>query len=731
MRHRSLVNLLGCGLFLAVFSLGGSAQVRFVQITDPHLFDEGPQALDNRKALSACVKEINERVEAGVNYQFVVVTGDIGVEKIIEKLVPKEQNASPQERQNIENEIVKEIEKGVGVVSAILSSSKVHLWLFVPGNNDLYKENPATIEYYNHFTSQLAATLLPLGVEVRDLCPADNSKTPSVYAKSQAYVYGKYAFIGFNNASFKNNDDSSNLVPLAGQRGSTIAADLKRLQGEYVEQVKSFLSTPQIQGAEVSYAYIFYHIPEVDDPYLISGNEGSDAKLKGKLDERQKAISGNAVKSSHRYSSWFVHQDVRASWDDLLKNGGFGKLMGLFAGHLHDWKRETYQDYHWLKAYDYASASLSKLYICPPIAVKLQGEKPDQARGFMDVAIDQQGRILDEWGRNGAQISWYNPSTDSFGADENEKETEYLSQLALGHVYENAGRFIDAETAYHKALASKSAVTRENASSSIQRTAEKQVFPLNRYFFTPWGFSLSLEGSLLLIFASLLLMLALTLLAESRLDLSFSTIHLLPFTIGFVAFLLVLWLLGRYLHSVGLFISPSAAFLLTATAAIAAIWVLWSIMRRHGRNVLIVLPLTDSTEGKLGSTFAHILTKTRQMIIASREDRFYGTDIPITVLRLGEETQLADLAESAVPGGLGKIAAWLVRQATQPEFYVRGSLQSAGANLMMIVTLESAGRTLHTWFSRFATADLAATEEDFAYAVLTYTLAPELYDDAS
>ncbi len=160
-----------------------------------------------------------------------------------------------------ERQIAQEISKGVGVMSAILSSSKVHVWLFVPGNNDLYQEDPATISYYQQFISQLASTLQPVGIDVQDLCPA--ARAPgNVYSSSDTYVSGRYAFIGFNNASFKNNDDSGLLLPSSS--GGTRAAELKRLQEEYVNQVKNLLSSQKIKGSEVAYFYVFYHIPEVD-----------------------------------------------------------------------------------------------------------------------------------------------------------------------------------------------------------------------------------------------------------------------------------------------------------------------------------------------------------------------------------------------------------------------------------------------------------------------------------
>jgi hypothetical protein len=710
-----------------------SAQIRFVQITDPHLFDEESEATNNKEALAASIVKINERANEGIHYEFVVVTGDIGIEKLVGQLVAKKESATGRKDAGIDKEIDDAIRKGVGVLSAILSTSKVRVWLFVPGNNDLYEENPATIEYYHRFIAQLGSTLSQYGIRVEDLCPADDSPSGGAYAKSAAFIHGPYAFIGFNNASFKNNDNSKFLVGNGSKTDPRSPTEVKRVQETYVDQVSKLLNAKKINDQDVSYVYLFYHIPDVDDPYLISGDQDKDTDLKKKLDERTKAV-GNAISSPNLYSSWFVNQSVRDKWNALFKgnNDEFARLMGLFAGHLHDWKRETYQNYHWLKSA--GSESLSKLYICPPIAVKRQGGQPDQARGFVEVSIDRKGRILDQWGRNGARIFWYNPVGKTYSIDEEEKEIEWLNQLALGRVYEETGRLNDAEGAYSKAVASRSAVTHQRALESLQRVAEKQVSPLNRYFFTPGGFSLSLEGISLLISTSLLIMLLTAWLvlatSEKPFKISFSAIYIIPLTMCFVVLMLALWLGTKWSDTV-FSIPRSTASFLTVTFVLMCLWVLWATMKRRGKRVLRVIPLTDTTDAKLGATFHHIFIKTRQLIIISREDPFLGSDQPVTVVRLAEETKLGDLVEEVIPGWYGKLAAWFVRQATQPEFLVRGSLQSAGANLMMTVTLESAGQTLHTWFSRFPTADLSTLEEDFAYQVLVYTIAPELFRNAS
>lgn len=728
MRPKRLLKFVGCLAFLALFSIASNAQLRFVQITDPHLFDPEEEAASNRKALAACVKTINERIDSGFSYQFVVVTGDIGIESLIAKPLPKGWQSSAQKSPEQERQIAQEISKGVGIMSAIISSSKVHVWLFVPGNNDLYLEDPTTIGYYQKFISQLASTLQPFGIAVQDLCPGAGVPG-NIYSSSDAYVSGRYAFIGFNNASFKNNDDSGLLLP--SPAGGTRVAEIKRLQEEYVNQVKNFLGSQKIKGTEVAYAYVFYHIPEVDDPYLISGNEANDTKLANKLDERDKAIQAKVVSPSSRYSSWFVNQSVRSSWDQIFEVTNSGKLMGLFAGHLHDWKRETYSDSHWLKSSEYRSGSISKLYICPPLAVKRQSDQPDQARGFMEVSLDERGRVLDNWGRSGARIFWYNALTESFAGIENEKESDWLRDLHLGGVYEDAGRLSDAEAAYVKALASTSAGTNRDAAASIQRVTEKQISPLNRYFFTPGGFSLSLEGTSLLVSTSLLLSLVMVWGTEKYYRV-LSTRYLVPVSLSLLAAaILLLWLGARFLYQDGWRLSQALAVILTVAMIISIFCIGWATLHNRGRNMIVLMPLTDATDGKLACTFNHVLTKTLQVIIASRTERFADPAQAVPTIKLAEDTDLADLVESSVPGWLGKTIGFLMRRASQPEFTIRGSLQSAGADLMMIVTLYSGRLTLHTWFGRFPARELVEYEQDFAYEVLIYTIAPELYDDAS
>jgi len=81
-------------------------------------------------------------------------------------------------------------------------------------------------------------------LKIIDLCPELSSENK--------YEVGGFAFIGFNNASFKNNNDTKRI------------AVNKQKQLKYIQQVVDRLGTDDVRKA-----FIFYHIPETDDPHIV------------------------------------------------------------------------------------------------------------------------------------------------------------------------------------------------------------------------------------------------------------------------------------------------------------------------------------------------------------------------------------------------------------------------------------------------------------------------------
>jgi tetratricopeptide (TPR) repeat protein len=395
-----VLNRLSLACVIVAFICGAtSAQVSFVQITDPHLYDDPPEANENKRALIACVMKIDKLIGTGADYKFAVVTGDIGIEKLVKPLVDRKKlpNTNQEELKRIDRAITLKITGAALEVANIIGQSRVKVWLFLPGNNDLIAEDPKTVNYYRDFVVLLGQALP--GKEVIDLCPTDDPNS-GVYTPDNRFV-----FIGFNNASFKNDNKAKHIAN--GTKAAIIVAttdlsNLKRLpitprtdeQLNYVQQV-----IDRVDRSKTQPAYIFYHIPEIDDPHPVLN---SDINL---LNDRE-------LTSSDQYalSSWFVDGRVRERWSEVVAKPN---VRGLFAGHFHDWRRDTYQNFHWMVTAGYPGASLTKLYVCPPISIKRQGDQGNQARGFQAVSIDGTGRVS-------VNAFWYHDTSGTFES-QNEK----------------------------------------------------------------------------------------------------------------------------------------------------------------------------------------------------------------------------------------------------------------------------------------------------------------------
>lgn len=359
--------------------LEGRAQIKFVQLTDIHLFetDDGKIQKINQQALGDCVTKINE-LAAKDKYQFVVVTGDIGVEKLVRSVTVKQRDANSAA---IDERLHTSIADGASELARIIKNSKVDLWLFVPGNNDLVDEWPETLGYYHQFVRALEDKVKTT-VRVIDLSPRKEDPGSGVYE------LGEYTFLGLNNASFKNNDDPDRITSRRGSQLDEIS-----------------LIAARLRASKKPYAYIFYHIPEVPDPFLEFQQEDEGAKKK--LEQRKPALTNDLFSKEDLTSSWFVAADVGAAWTNLISDE---KVKGLFAGHLHDPHRKYYLDYNsWMgtRLSDFACATLNKLYITPPIAIKRQETATETARGFRVVNLDQSGGIVTAQGTRGTEIFWF------------------------------------------------------------------------------------------------------------------------------------------------------------------------------------------------------------------------------------------------------------------------------------------------------------------------------------
>jgi Calcineurin-like phosphoesterase len=451
--HRLLLLL---GLY-AFFSVVIHAQVSFVQITDLHIFDDVDKSIDNRldnkAALASCIDKINQKITNDyVAYDFVIVTGDIGIEPLV----------SPNGKENNQF-IVERLRRGASDLASMLVLSKVNRWLFVPGNNDVADEQPAQVKYYHLFIASLADEVRKLreDFEIIDLCPKENSAASSQYDSRSGLFRIKeksqYAFIGFDDASFKNFD------PPASAPTRRINANFE-LQKKHIAQVMALLN-----DVNITYAYVFYHIPEIDDPHLTSSGETEDAI---KTRAADKTLMGGA----YERSVWFVKNDIRDQWQQVVNHT---KVFGRFAGHFHDSRRAIYEKFDWMSdAEVYRDDRLDELHVCPPVAQKFQQTSTEQARGFQEVAIDERGIVS-------TRIFWLEGAAWNLSVDKAPVESASLKQLEIGLTYENLGRLKEAESAYLKAAENDWQPTRQRALTSLQRVVNEQDSASEKYLFGP------------------------------------------------------------------------------------------------------------------------------------------------------------------------------------------------------------------------------------------------------
>ncbi|HEY3898643.1 MAG TPA: metallophosphoesterase [Chthoniobacter sp.] len=297
-------------------------EVNFAQLTDPHIFDCKGDVAGNKKMLEWCIERTNLGAPGGQPFDFVVVTGDLGLEGL----------GGQREK----------LDSAASELGKIIASSSVKHWLFVPGNNDLTDENPGTIGVYFQFIDALQDKVR--NHFIVDLCPRDDDPASGVYKEGQC------RFIGFNNASFKSNGKAS---------------DAKKFESEQlkdIQQVIDRLSTPGLK-----HAYLFYHIPEVDDPYYADLLSPDDPEFI-KRETEQKELDNPNPKSA-----WTVTQAVRTKWNEVVNDP---RVSARFTGHFHTSLRKRY------------GGVGNNLFICPPIASKKQEDAPRQARGFLAVSVD-------------------------------------------------------------------------------------------------------------------------------------------------------------------------------------------------------------------------------------------------------------------------------------------------------------------------------------------------------
>jgi len=450
--------------------------ITFAQITDAHLFDAGKkrhgqgvfeESLDNRAALHWAILEIN-RIDATVRrLNFVVFTGDWGLEnvRLTDDSEQRQKCKCPPPAGTGEGPVPSVLlDVAVSEVATELRALVVSNVFLVPGTNDICNGDPRDLHRYAEFVLKLQEHFP--GRVIRDLTHSaevlnakrdaklteflrvSGSLSRAVAAPPPAgedEVLG-FHLLGMNSASFEQRS-----------KYDLIGADAPGHPDYEIGRVQAAIANGQ------SYL-IFTHVPDLKDP--APGPQPSGSR-------RPAAVNQPA---------WDLNSRDIQAWEDKIV--GRTEVLGVFAGHLHSSDRSMYgaaSEKHPLAVRTNVAA---KTWVAPPLAVKDQFAQSDSktARGFLLATIT---------GTGGASVQpyWYE-TLDQKAASEGD------ATLSEGRADARDGNWDDAAKKYAEAMKSSDSRVRASASQAyldaraVTRTAWWQIgkyFPPLRWaFIHPW-----------------------------------------------------------------------------------------------------------------------------------------------------------------------------------------------------------------------------------------------------
>jgi hypothetical protein len=365
-----------------IFCFNVLADVRFAQITDLHIFEDSKREHESEisasdfdisiKKINRISKALKENLKGPLD--FVLLSGDIGIGKLL-KLEPMTEGEGniPVEKDGKTYKLTKDMgkwNKAKESIAEIIKDSSVKKWLIVPGNNDLYDEQHNTVPFFSEFIKELQEMpeVKASGLSIVDF-RLDASQKAQPQSLPGMYRVNDLLFVGWDNSFFKNNYSVKRFV----------GVDHKLIPINQTAEYQSVQKLSRnLKTSRAKYAYVFYHVPEIDDPYMVPFDEKKGGNVVSNRLQEAAAISPVFANGIYPYSAWTVPLSTRRAWENLVTNKMFRAplIKGLFAGHFHDHQRKTYESTSWLKTKDYKSEILEKLYIAPPVSVKHQEKYP-------------------------------------------------------------------------------------------------------------------------------------------------------------------------------------------------------------------------------------------------------------------------------------------------------------------------------------------------------------------
>ena len=346
--------------------------ITFVQITDAHLFDGGKKRATKEEAVSEqndgweafrwAVQQINTLSEGGTPIDFVVFTGDFGLDFVrVQGKEPCDQRDKDfdNEKSNGWLEFYTPVQAAEKLAHE-LQNLKVKTIYVVPGNNDLASENPCDLDRYKEFIKRTGDAMPKSAPRLVDL----TTKTAQE---------GPFRLVGLNSASFKKMD---NYKSTCSDDGTGAPPDRKRLPGCPRDEMESLAGA--LKEGSNSYL-VFTHIPDLMDPKAVRDNP-------------QECIPSAAFDPRPKCGSWELPHsdkfDLHKNWEELIENP---LIVAVFAGHFHDAERANYAIAASETALYNGLGAARKTRVGPPLAVKYQYEKCPtcRTRGLLLVRVEK------------------------------------------------------------------------------------------------------------------------------------------------------------------------------------------------------------------------------------------------------------------------------------------------------------------------------------------------------
>jgi hypothetical protein len=367
--------------------------VSFVHATDLHLFEEGDAAIPpavqdyqarlNRQAFTLLLQRLSSLPDQPP--RFLAITGDLGLD-------PAAGGPTPVARQRHRRE-------QVDVLANLLRASPIPDIYVVAGNNDVESESTAdsAVLRTTGVLAEVQEKLSDSPVTIHDLtaCYAARGSPPSSCSADVAGT--NLRLIGFPSFSFKN--------------GSERAYDANRLKQEAaVAKFAGMVARADSAGKQV---VVLTHIPDLDDPYTLAQDRFAG---------RKPVQTGNTGRPT--WSAWNVSPTVFQRWKEIVASRA---VVAVLAGHFHDSHREIYYPpYRW-STRSPLRPDPARLFLAPPLAVKLQDASPIQARGFALVTLTNDGIRR--------RLYWYDAPTSSFIPDAPIGEPASVSPLSAAALW--------------------------------------------------------------------------------------------------------------------------------------------------------------------------------------------------------------------------------------------------------------------------------------------------------